>query len=173
MNKHELISLYMEMEFGEQGGIMLKALVNTALDNGEWHDGFEIAVKATELDYDERNELFDIVKKSYPEVTLNIHKLKNLIDEELPQSSLTQIRWLIADDGSLIITDSLRIGRFLDDSVVWVTKRISWDGINLIKIENDEIIGEWYSPINSQQEWSPLRISFSDGKLLEGEVINF
>jgi len=173
MNKVDLLSLYMEMEFGSQGCYKLKLLVNEALDNGEWHDGFEIAVKTGELDYDECAELFANVKKAYPQVALNIERLKSLIKQHLPQAEITPISWLVAEDGSLIIGDSLRVGRFSGDCLVWVTKRISWDGINLIRIANNEIEGEWYSPVNSQQEWQPLRLSFNDGALLEGQEIEF
>lgn len=173
MNIEDLLSLYMEMEFGSQGCHLLKSLVNEALDNGEWHDGFEVAVKTGELDYRECAELFESVRKAYPHIVFNASTVKALIELHLPQAALTSIRWLIADDGSLVITDSLRVARFLNDELVWVTKRISWDGINLTKIVNNEIVGQWLSPIVSQNEWKPLRLSLHDGTLLEGQEITF
>jgi len=163
----------MEMEFGSQGCHQLKNFVNEVLDNGVWHDDFDIAVKTGELDYYECNKLFAVVKKAYPNDIINIDNLNKLIELYLPQAAITDIGWLIAGDGSLIITDSLCVARFLNDRLIWVTKRISWDGINLNRIEAGIIEGEWYSPINSQQEWSPLKLSLETGDLLEGEEIQF
>lgn len=173
MNKINLLSLCMEMEFGSRGCRLLKSFVNEVLDSGEWHDGFDIAVKTGDLDYYECTKLFDIVKTVYPNDIIDSEKLKSLIEHYLPQAGLTDIVWLVAEDGSLIITDSLRVARFFCDRVIWVTKRISWDGIKLNRINAGVIEGEWYSPINSQREWSPLKLSFDTGALLEGKEIQF
>ena len=53
MNMVDLLSAYMEMEFGSPvlACARLKALVNDALDHGEWHEEFDIAVKKGELDH--------------------------------------------------------------------------------------------------------------------------
>ena len=163
----------MEMEFGSEGCQQLKLFVNDVLDSGEWHDDFDIAVKNGELDYYECTKLFDIVKRTYSNDIINIENLKNLIDRHLPQAGLTNIEWLVADDGSIILTDSLRVARFLKDRLIWVTGRISWDGIKLNRITNSVIEGEWWSPIDSQQEWKPLKLLFNDGTLIEGEEIIF
>jgi len=173
MNKIKLLTLCMEMEFGSEGCRQLKLFVNDVLDSGEWHDDFDIAVKIGELDYYECTALFDVVKKAYPDDIINIDKIKELIDKYLPQAGLTNIIWLIAEDRSLIITDSLRVARFLNDRLIWVTKRISWDGIKLSRINADIIEGEWWSPIDSQQEWKPLKLLLNDGTLIEGEEIKF
>jgi len=173
MNRVDLISIQMEMEFGSQGCHKLKQLVNNVLDNGEWQDGFEVAVKRGDLDSYECAELLDTVRKAYPDITLNVEKLKSLIEQYLPQAQVTPISWLVSEEGSLIITDSLRVSRISDDSLIWVTKRISWDGIILNKITNNEIEGTWYCPVDSQAEWKPLKLSFSDGTILEGQEIKF
>ena len=52
MDNVDILSILMEMEFGTQGCYKLKALVNDAIDNGEWQDGFELVVKQSDLDYD-------------------------------------------------------------------------------------------------------------------------
>lgn len=161
----------MEMEFGTNGCQMLQRVVDKALNNGEWHDGFDVAVKKGDLDYYECKELFDIVKRTYP--IINLEKLKSQIAHYLPQTKISSIEWLVAEDGSLIVTDSLRVARFMLDSLIWVTKRISWDGIKLIRIADGVIEGEWYDVTNSKQQWQPLRLSLNDGVLLEGQVIEF
>ena len=158
----------MNMEFGDTGFIQLKTFVNKALDNGEWHEGFDIAVKRGDLDQYETAELFDAVKIAYPDVHFNVDVLRELIDQHLPASCI-EIVWLTGDDGSIIIADSLRVARFLDDSILWVTNRISWDGIALNKIENGEIFGEWYDATRSG--FRPLRLSFDNGDLIEGEWV--
>ena len=161
----------MEMEFGSIGPILLKELVDNALNNGEWHDGFDIAVKSGPLDYEETKELFSIVKATYPEIIIDVIALRELIDNHLPQSTFSQISWLIADDTSIVVEDSIRVARFKNNSIVWVTDRVSWDGIKLIKIENNEIIGEWFDVTNPKKYWRTLKLSFENGKLLEGAKI--
>ena len=78
MKMVELLSAFMEREFGSSAKACarLKALVNEALDQGEWHD----------------------------------------------------------------------VARFVGGSMVWVTKRIAYDGIYLTAIVNGEVLGERHYP---------------------------
>lgn len=69
MKTVDVLSAYMEKEFGS--GVLacarLRALVNEALDGGEWHEDFDIAVKKGELGHYECAELWDVVSRNYPE----------------------------------------------------------------------------------------------------------
>jgi len=150
----------------------LKSLVNDALDNGEYIEGFEVAIKKGDLDDHECSELLKLIDEHYP-LDLDFEKLDYLIDKHLPQSEVSTISWLVSDDCSLIITDTLRVAKFTNDELDWVTKRISWDGIKLFSLSNDEIVGEWYNPTSADDLWSPLKISLTSGKLIQGEEIEF
>ena len=172
MNKTDLISLHMDIHYGQGYCRKLKSLVNEALDNGEYIEGFEVAIKKGDLDDQECRELLQIVHEHYP-IDLDFEKLDFLIEEHLPQSEVSTISWLVSDNGSLIVTDTLRVAKFTNGELAWVTKRISWDGINLFHLSNDEIVGEWYNPTSADDFWSPLRISSSSGRLIQGEEIDF
>ena len=55
-------------------------------------------------------------------------------------------QWLVADDESLIVTEGHRVARFVDGSLLWVTKPISPHGIHLTAITDEEVSGVWYYP---------------------------
>ncbi len=46
----------------------LKTFVNKALENSEWCDGFDIAVKKGELDHYEYTELIDCIRVGFHDV---------------------------------------------------------------------------------------------------------
>ena len=163
----------MEFAFGTNGKPMLKKIVNAALDNGEWHDDFDIAVTRAELDNEEATRLLQTLLGAYPQYAIDVGILTTVIDESLPQAELTPIHWLIGPDLALVITDSLRVAKIECINLVWLTKRVSWDGILLDKVQNDIIFGSWYDATRSSNEWQPLRLSYTDGRLIEGEEIVF
>ena len=81
--------------------------------------------------------------------------------------------WLVAPDCGLVLTDSLRVARVDNGQLIWVTNRISWDGIELNRIENEIVFGSWFDAARSTDEWQPLELAYSNGALLKGEEINF
>jgi len=176
MKMTELLSVYMEMEFGSPivACARLKALVNEALDRGEWHEDFDIAVKKGELDHYECSKLWEAVRQVYPEtikrMAANVAWVRTHWGPALDVGY--RIKWLVADDESLVVTQGLRVARLTEGAPVWVTKRISWDGIHLGEIARGVILGEWYCPTTEADDWCPLRIAFADGTLLEGEEID-
>ncbi len=187
MKTTELLSVYMELEFGSSAKACarLKALVNEALDQGEWHEDFDITVKKGELDHDECARLWDAVRKAYPEAARRmaeqVEGVKRHYESELrlakEQPSTwnmavgAAIEWLVADDESLIVTEGLRVARFVGGSLVWVTKEISPYGIHLAGITKGEISGMGYYPTPKADDWHPFRLAFPDGAFLEGEEI--
>lgn len=172
MKTVDLLSAYLEMEFGsaERACARLKALVNDALDHGEWHEDFDIAVKNGELDHYECAEIWDVVRRNYPESSQRLERNVASVRSHFgfdPRWDM-RFKWLVADDESVIVTEGLHVARFVDGSLVWVTKRISLDGIHITEIANGEVLGEcdW-------DDWYPLRLAFADGALLEGKEIEF
>jgi hypothetical protein len=159
----------MEMEFGSSAKACarLKTLINDALDQGEWHDDFDIAVTRGELGHYECAELWDVVRRDYPEsmqrLERNVASVRSYFRFD---PRMTRVAWLVADDESVVVTEGLHVARFVDGSLLWVTKRISLDGIHLTEIANGEVLGEWYL-----DDWYPLRLAFADGALLEGKAI--
>ena len=175
MKTLDLLSAYMEMEFGSavRACARLKTLINDALDHGEWHEDFDIAVKNGELDHYECAELWDAVRRGYPESMRRLEKNAASVRRHFGSALRIgmRIEWLVADDESVIVTEGLHVARFVDGALLWVTKRISWDGIYLTSITDGEVLGEWYCPDSRADDWCPLRLAFADGTLLEGKEI--
>jgi len=171
MNPRDIISVQIEFAFGYNYQSLLKKLVNAALDEGEWHDDFDIAVTRTELDNEEATKLLQSVLRAYQHYAIDVDILKALIDKHLPAAELTQIHWLIGPDLALIFTDFLRVAKIEYTTLVWVTKRVSYDGILLDRVENNVLLGSWYDVTRSSGKWQPLRLSYIDGSLLEGEEV--
>jgi hypothetical protein len=169
MNPQDILSIQMEYHFGLDGKRLLKEKVNAALDDGEWHENFDIAVTGTDLGDQEAQELLKAVVRAYPDYALDLDELWKCFSQHLPQAAFSSIEWLIGPDCALVITDSLRVAKITTDDLVWVTPRISWDGVILDRVEEGVVFGSW----DALGEWRPLRLRYSDGKLLEGEQIKF
>jgi hypothetical protein len=173
MKTIDLLTAYMEKEFGsaERACAWLKTLINDALDHGEWHEDFDIAVKTGELDHYECAKLWDVIRRDYPEsmqrLERNVASVRSYFESALGVGM--RIEWLVADDESVVVTEGLHVARFVDGSLLWVTKQISLDGIYLTSITDGEVLGEWYCPSSVADDWCPLRLAFADGALLEGE----
>jgi hypothetical protein len=177
MKTVDVLSAYMEMEFGSAAiaCARLKALINEALDQGEWHEDFDVAVKKGELDHYECAELWEVVRRDYPESMSRLEENAASVRRHFgfaPRTDM-RIKWLVADDESVIVTEGLHVARFVDGSLLWVTKQISWDGIYLTAIAEGDVLGEGYFPTAEADDWRPFRIAFADGTLLEGEEIEF
>jgi hypothetical protein len=65
------------------------------------------------------------------------------------------------------------VAKIASSALIWVTKRISWDGIMLRRIEDDVVFGSWYDVSNSGNEWQPLRLDYATGRIIEGQEIKF
>jgi hypothetical protein len=173
MDPKDILAIQMALKYGSGGKQLLKAAVNAALDYGEWHDDFDIAVTGPDLDDEEARQLLAAVLDAYPEWVLDVSNLNAVIDRHLPQAALTDIAWIIGPDYALVLTDSLRVAKVQAGCLSWVTNRISWDGIVLERIEDDVVFGSWYDAMRTNTEWQPFQLSYTDGRLLHGEVIEF
>ena len=173
MNASEIIRICLEIEFGDEPKNSLKGFINKALDEGEYFDGFEIAVSKNDLDYKEYEELYKAFISAYVKDTPDIKTIRKLIDDYLPQSYFTKTSWLVSDTGEIYTTDGLRVAKIFNNNLIWVTKRVSYDGINLTKLTDHELIGQWYNPMDDENPWNELKLSTKNGALLKGEVIEF
>jgi hypothetical protein len=97
-------------------------------------------------------------------------------DDEKPKFTfgLTIKEVLQTADGSLVCADNVRIV-FLDNSngQLWVSERISWDGIKDLKISGDTISGTTYDPTNSIQEWNDFSINLKTKEITGGSYSDF
>jgi hypothetical protein len=173
MDVKKIIEVSLAIKFGNNPHAELKDFINNALDSGEYFDGFEIALQKGPLDYKAYDELFESFTKAYTEQIPDLIQFEQLVDKHLPQSCITGIEWLVTEEGEIVASDELRVAKFKDDKLVWVTNRISWDGIKLLAIDDCVVIGQWYDVTNSEKPWQPLKLSLSDGKLIQGEVLPY
>ena len=145
--------------------------MNNAIDNGFWVDGFEIAIKNGELDYHETNELLGVISNNFPETKISPATFLPILNDALPQGVFAPITWLIADDMTIIASDSLRVARLTSSSCIWSTPRLSYDGIELISIDGNRVNGlAWLLKTNNEMD--SFTLSFFDGSILDGTVVN-
>ena len=173
MNKREIITTFLETEFGNEPKKSLKCFINKALDKSEYYEGFEIAVGKNELDYKEYEELHKTFISAYGRDIPDKDVISKLVDDNLPQSYFTKASWLVSDVGEIYATDGLRVAKIFDGNLIWVTGRISFDGITLNSLTNNVLLGQWYNPTTDDDGWSELELSTADGSLLKGETIDF
>ena len=59
----------------------------------------------------------------------------------------------------------LCVGR---EGVIWRTRRISWDGFRHVRLNDEVLEGEAWSP--SDDRWLPFRVALADGRVAGGSV---
>ena len=173
MKTSEVIEACLQIEFGDNPKKLLKQFINKALDQSEYHEGFDIAVTPNDLDYKEYEELYRAFYSAYGEILPNIELISKLVDEYLPQSYFSKTSWLVSEDGEIYTTDGLKVAKIFNNNLIWITKRVSYDGINLINLTDNEIHGQWYNPMDDYSPWHELKISTKHGTLIKGEIIEF
>ena len=173
MNVSDIVKVCLDIEFGSEPKKSLKEFINKALDLGEYQEGFEIAINKNDLDYQEYEELYKSFESAYREKIPSLADIRKIVDKYLPQSYFSNVDWLVSDLGNIYATDGLRVAKIVKNNLVWVTERISYDGINLIRLTDSELVGQWYYPMDDENPWRELKLSIIDGALLVGEVIEF
>jgi len=167
----EIVGLQLQAAYGAMLPTMVKSIVNRELDEGIWLDGYELAVTPKELSLDESNELLRIILTANPECKINIEVLSGVVEKELPQGTFARLTWLVAEDATFVITDSLRVARFKGSSMMWCTPRISYDGIKLIEVANEEVHGLCWHLSKSYEPDEPFRLDLENGTILTGTII--
>lgn len=173
MDKADILAIQMAKYFGVGAKFLLKERVNDALANGEWHDDFDLAVTPADLTDDDFEKLLSSILRAYPYYVLDVESIQKIIDHHLPQMAGMIQEWLIGPDGDLILTDSFRVAKIQSNKMIWVTQRISWDGIKLFHIKDGYVFGDWYDVTFPEKEWRPLRLSYLDGSIIEGQEVPF
>lgn len=68
---------------------------------------------------------------------------------------------------TLIISDDVSVDFINENGIMWESPRISFDGIDDLKIENRILIGKSYDPMNDADEWIDFTINI-DTKEVQG-----
>ena len=171
IEESEIIGLQLQAAYGAMLPDLIKSLVNRELDAGIWLDGYELAVTPNELNLDESNELLKIILTANPQYKINIEALSGIIEHELPQGSFARLTWLVAEDATFVISDSLRVARFRYSDMIWCTPRISYDGIKLKEIKNNEVHGLCWHLSKSYDPDEPFCLDLKNGTILIGTII--
>ena len=69
----------------------------------------------------------------------------------------------IPDGSDLIFAEQVRLERFGPNGVVWRSERLSWDGFRAMRIEEDVVFGESYTPLGDS--WTSFTVKLSDGSV--------
>lgn len=173
ITKKELVDLQLNAELGHMMPTMVKKLVNRELDEAIWEDGYETALTKDELNFEEGMNLLNILLTNSPRGKIDLDELNANIDSELPQSIFAKVSWVVADDASFVMTDSLRVAKFKLSKVVWCTSRISLDGILLKEIKDEKVIGMSWQGSPSYEPDESFILDFQNGKVLSGKILDW
>ncbi|NNE94308.1 MAG: hypothetical protein HKN23_21885 [Verrucomicrobiales bacterium] len=163
------VDLQLDSLFGATLPNRVQKLVDDELNRGRWLDGFDIAVSPAALNQEDGEKLLEVILDAYPEERINHAKLLELIDQELPQHQIAGIGWITADDGSFLLTDSLRVCRVRGDLPdLEVSPNFARYGIEFDSVDREAVRGRSFW-INSNACDCPFVLSFGTGELIEGQ----
>lgn len=77
-------------------------------------------------------------------------------------------------EGSLIFADGLQIF-FFDRSTgqLWVSERISWDGMKDLAITGETLYGKAYDPTSAIREWCDFSMNLKTKEIVGGSFLEF
>ncbi|MGB1072096.1 MAG: hypothetical protein ACPG1Z_10550 [Planctomycetota bacterium] len=167
LDSKKIIRIQLELHYGDKqlGKKLLVEWVNTALDAGEWHEHFDLAVGAVNDDDAAMQTLLESVLKARPEAALDFDLLDHGFFEKRWEAS--RLRFWLMDDLALISCNNYAVIKFENSRVVWVTKQVSWDGIQINGVEDGLLLGEWSDKFDATQRWKPLKINYETGAVVE------
>jgi hypothetical protein len=172
ISKRELIDVQLDALFGTSLPDKVQALVDSELLEGKWADGYDLAVNPNGLSQSEGRTLLAILLSQYPDEKIDADALQESVDHNLPQSTFAGMIWIVADDGSFILNDSLRIARYSGSALIWISGRVSLDGIDLVSVDRDSVQGlAFWGESNGPD--TPFILDFKSGKMLKGEEIDW
>lgn len=171
MTHREIIDVQLEALYGFRFPQKIQALVDNELNLGRWLEGYDLAVTKGVATGESASELLRIVLANSPDLRIDLAELELAVAQELPQSQLADVQWVVDEGGSFALTDSLRVARFDSTSIIWRTPRISWDGIRLDSIENGLLHGRAWYLSKSVSPDAPFTLNFQTGEIIKGQVV--
>jgi hypothetical protein len=74
-----------------------------------------------------------------------------------------QAVWDIDGKGDLLFDNQgLELFRLGPSGIVWRSRRLSWDGFQGIRLEDEKVVGEAWSPI--EDRWIPFSVDLATGR---------
>ncbi len=170
MTIREIIDVQLESFFGDKFPHKIQRLVDQELNQGQWVEGYDVAVCRGVIEGDDARKLLAIVLAQNPQLRIDEIDLKRAMETELPQS-LGATDWIVDDSGAFALTDSLRVARFEGATAVWSSSRISYDGIEFDSLADGKLRGRAWMLGSHEVLDSPFTLDFGTGELLEGSVV--
>ncbi|GDY13302.1 hypothetical protein LBMAG53_21800 [Planctomycetota bacterium] len=159
--------IFFKKEIGVHVNDDLKEFVNMEIDKGRYIDGYDIAVKNGQLTSSEIDEIYSILDKQNLIDKSFISGAANTYKKYIYSTVLASYLWV--DASNIIITNGLNLIRYSESEIKWETPRISWDGIECLRLFNDTIVGKWFEP---PEYWSDFVVDYENGVLLKGQIIS-
>jgi hypothetical protein len=171
MKRSEITDVQLESIFGDRFPQKIQRLVDEELNQGRWVDGYDLAVCQSAIDGDDARKLLEIVLTEHAAARIDASEIRQVVDENLPQSTLAHVSWIVDDSGSFALTDSLRVARFEGTSIVWRSPRISYDGIDFDSLSEGKLRGRAWLLSSSHSPDEPFEFNFETGELLIGQIV--
>jgi hypothetical protein len=123
--------------------------------------GVEGTIKVKIFEYPDRGRVI-IINQGYMYIVSPNENKADFLNPHLP------FKDLIYDSERIITSDDTSVYVVESNGDVWVSPRISWDGLKDLVIENNVIKGFAYTPIDSRQEWWPFTIHLGTKEITGG-----
>ncbi len=172
MSPREIIDLQLDAIFGKTMPTKVQAMVDAELNAGRWHEGYDIAINPRGLSQHEGQQLLEVILGQHAELKIDAERLLETVCTELPQSIFVKVHWIAAADGTFILEDSLRVGRFRNSEPIWISPRISLDGIELDSVDSEFVRGRSFW-LDSYYPDMPFALSFENGAVLDGQIVEW
>jgi hypothetical protein len=73
--------------------------------------------------------------------------------EEVPREPIMDVRPIL-ERSILVFSDITQLTAYGPDGISWTTRRVSWDGITIIRVDPEELVGSaWDAPLQRQVEF--------------------
>ena len=141
----------------------VKVYINNEIENGIYHDGYDIAVKSSLLTESEAVLLLETAAKNNKVNDEMIEDLSSVYLDMLVASIDGSYVWV--DDDNVVFSNGLIVARYSFNGIMWKTRRISWDGISGLAYRDDKIHGKWFEP---QDLWFEFEIDYDNGSVING-----
>jgi len=170
MNRRRCVDLLLRRIAGLHVKTELKILINEIIDNGEYYEGFDLAVTSSDLT-DDQEAIAANALASF--ASIDLQDLLQSADY-IKANLICSVDWdvlVITDDNDIAFADGLRLHRVVNGSRRWRTPRISYDGMWDLELKGNRICGLAYSAIGDDDPIASFEVDAATGKVLIGSVI--
>lgn len=134
-------------------------------DGSKWLVKFGMGVEGTSkvkiFEYPDRGRCI-VINQGYMHIVTPDENKAESLNAHLP------FRDLIYDAERIITSDDTDVYVVEANGDVWISPRISWDGLKDLVIENNVLNGLAFTPIDSRQEWWPFTLNLETKEITGG-----